>query len=145
LSQPVLSLDDYLSLLKIALNSVGPDHKLDIFGSGRLSVTAYKELSSPPIDTSNEVDISLANHYMETCKFSQKSTAKNVENHISDVTWRNYTSFFEPSASTFYLKLKKGGKRVDLSSFLVPKILNFWPNFAEIFDKLALLEDDWMV
>jgi hypothetical protein len=140
-----LSLDDYLSLLKIALSSVGPDHKLAIFGSGRLSVTAFKELSSPPPDMSSEVDISLAVHYMETCKFSQKFTAKNVENQIQDVTWRNYVSFFEPSASAFYLKLKKGGKRVDLSSFIVPKILNFWPKFADVFDKLALLEDDWMV
>jgi hypothetical protein len=150
LSQPVLSLEDYLTLLTFALNSgqskIGPDHKLDIFVSRRLSVNAFKELSSHPQDTPSDVPIDLAMRFMETCKFSQKSSAIKVESlHIREFTWRDYISFFEPAASTFYLKLRKGGKRVEISAFLVPKILNFWPKFGDIFDKLGLLEDDWIV
>lgn len=138
-----------MSLLKISQNlvqsSILPDHKLDVFGSGRLSANAFRELSMPPVETPSEIPMEVAVDYLETCKFSQHSTSNNVELEIRDYTWRDYMSFFEPAASTFYLKLRKGSRKIQVSSFLIPKILYFWPKYDDIFGKLGLVEDDWIV
>lgn len=155
-SPSLLSLDNYLSLLEVCAclvnerrinekKTVLPEHKSALLGSGLSSLRALKYLLNPPIHQNTAIQMDVLSRYLEKFKFSQKTAGAGSEAQICEFTWKDFLMSFEPSTSTSYLKLRKRNRKAGLSSFLIRKILHFWPEFDDIFEKLGLMEEDWIV